>query len=147
MLINTRNFGELEIKKEEVILFQDGIPGFEELTQYAIIASPEDEVPFQWLQSLEDPQLALVIINPFLFKQDYDFQIPEAILEKMGITTPESLLVYAVVVIPEDINQMTANLLAPIIINTTNNRGKQIVLEGNQYHTKHLILEEINQKG
>lgn len=147
MLIHTRNFGELEIKQEEIIMFQDGIPGFEKLTQYVIIKNPEEEIPFHWLQSVEDPQLAFVIINPFLFKKDYDFQIPKSIVERLEINAPESLLIYAIVVIPNDINQMTANLMAPIIINQENNRGKQVVLEGQQYHTKHLILEEIKQVG
>lgn len=147
MIINTRDFGEIDIQEDEIITFQDGIPGFEELTKYIVIENPEEEVPFHYLQSVENKDLSFVIINPFLFKKDYDFQIPQGIVDKMEIKSPEDILIYSIVVIPDDISKMTANLLAPIVVNFNNNQGKQIVLDGNKYHTKHLILEEMKHVG
>lgn len=143
MILNTRSLGEIEIEKENIIVFQNGIPGFENITEFVIVENPDKDVPFCWLQAINDSNVAFVIINPFVFKPGYDFEIPSAVVEKLEIRAPEEVLVYSIVVIPEDVNQMTANLVAPIIINTKNNKGKQVVLDDNRYNTKHYILEEM----
>lgn len=143
MLLKTKNFGEINIEEDKILTFPEGIPGFEELTKYVIIQNPDESMPFQWLQSLENGELTFVIINPFIFKSDYDFQIPQYIVEKLDIKQPEDINVFNIVIIPEDIGKMTANLQAPIIINTKNNKGKQIILDNTNYQTKHYILEEI----
>lgn len=143
MLLKTKNFGEINIEEDKILTFPEGIPGFEELTKYVIIQNPDESMPFQWLQSLENGELTFVIINPFIFKSDYDFQIPQHIVEKLDIKQPEDINVFNIVIIPEDIGKMTANLQAPIIINTKNNKGKQIILDNTNYQTKHYILEEI----
>lgn len=143
MLLKTKNFGEINIEEDKILTFPEGIPGFEELTKYVIIQNPDESMPFQWLQSLENGELTFVIINPFIFKSDYDFQISQHIVEKLDIKQPEDINVFNIVIIPEDIGKMTANLQAPIIINTKNNKGKQIILDNTNYQTKHYILEEI----
>ncbi|AOY78275.1 flagellar assembly protein FliW [Clostridium formicaceticum] len=141
--MNTKHFDEIEVDENKILDFSDGIPGFEALTKFVIIHNPEEEVPFQWLQSVEDTDLAFVIVNPFIFRSDYDFEIPKSTLEKLQIQSPEDVSVFTIVIIPEDIKKMTANLRAPIIINTKNNKAKQIVLDDENYHTKHYILEEM----
>ena len=143
MILNTGNFGEIEIHESSVVKFEDGIPGFEDLTNFIVIENPEEDIPFQWLQSVDDRDLAFVIIDPFKFKKDYDFELPQTIIEKLELGSPEDVAVYSIVVIPEDISKMTANLRAPLIINTKNNKGKQIFLDVEKYHTKHYILEEL----
>lgn len=143
MLLNTRHFGEIQIEDEKVLTFPDGIPGFEDLTKYIILENPDEGVPFHWLQSIEDGDLAFVIINPFIFKPDYDFEIPKNTVEKLEIQAPEDVNIFSIVIVPEDISKMTANLQAPLIINTKTHRGKQIILDNENYHTKHYILEEM----
>ncbi|SDJ91159.1 flagellar assembly protein FliW [Natronincola ferrireducens] len=143
MKLNTRHFGEIEIDESKILFFSDGIPGFEDLTQYIILHNPDEETPFHWLQAIEDGDLAFVIVNPFIFKANYDFEIPKNIIEKLEIKSPEDVSVFAIVIIPEDISKMTANLRAPIIINTANNKAKQIMLDDEAYHTKHYILQEM----
>lgn len=143
MLLNTRHFGEIHIEDEKILNFPDGLPGFEELTKYIILENPDEGVPFQWLQSIEDGEIAFVIINPFIFKSDYDFQIPKNAVEKLEIQAPEDVNIFSIVIVPEDISKMTANLQAPLIINTKNNKGKQIIIDDGKYHRKHYILEEM----
>ncbi|WIV12048.1 flagellar assembly protein FliW [Proteiniborus sp. MB09-C3] len=147
MKLLTRDFNEIEIDEKNIINFKDGIPGFDDLERFIIIANPDMDIPFKWLQSVEQPELAFIITNPFLFKEDYEFNIPEHILEKLNIKDEKDVLVYSVVVIPEDITKMTANLAGPIIINTREKLGKQIVLDDNRYTTKHYILENAKAKG
>ncbi len=143
MKLNTRNFGEIEIDDNKILSFPDGIPGFEDLKEYAIIQNPEEDVPFHWLQSVEDTDLAFVIANPFNFKADYDFRIPPSTVDKLKIEGPEDVLIFSIVLIPEDVSKMTANLQAPLIINTKNNRAKQIIIDNEDYPRKFYILEEM----
>lgn len=147
MKIITKHFGEIEIDHEKIINFIDGIPGFDDQKRFIIIDNPDETVPFKWLQSIDEPELAFVIINPFVFKEDYEFDLPKHVIDKLKIKEEKDVLVYSIVVIPEDITQMTANLLGPLIINTNEMLGKQIVLDDNRYTTKHYILENAKGKG
>ena len=142
MKLNTKNFGEIEIDKEKIILFPEGILGFEEEKQFIIINSEDEENPFQWLQSVSNPDLAFVIINPFFVYPNYDIVIPETAQNKLKIKDEKDLIIYAIVVVPEDMEKMTTNLLGPIIINIHEKIGKQIVLDDNRYSTKHYIFKE-----
>lgn len=147
MKLNTKHFGQIEVDENSIITFPDGLLAFEDQKRFVIINNPDEEIPFKWLQSIDNPDLAFVIINPFLFKKDYEFDIPQNIIEKLEIKEEKDVLVYSIVVVPEDITKMTANLAGPIIINSKNRLGKQIILEDKRYTTKHLILEEIQKSG
>jgi flagellar assembly factor FliW len=145
MKLNTKHFGEIEIDENSIINFPDGLLAFEDNKKFIIIDNPDKENPFQWLQSIDNPNLAFVIINPFIFKKDYEFDIPQTVVKKLQIKEEKNIAVYSIVVVPDDITKMTANLAGPIIINTKNRFGKQIVLEDSRYSTKHCILEELKQ--
>lgn len=147
MKLDTKNFGIIEFDDSEIICFPDGLPGFENDKQFIILNHPDSDSPFKWLQSVDNTDLAFVIINPFLFKPDYEFDIPKHILEKLKIKEEKEVLVYSIVVVPEDITKMTANLLGPIIINSKEKLGKQIIVDDNRYKTKHYILKEAKAKG
>lgn len=147
MKLSTKHSGDIEINENKIINFLDGLPGFDDQKRFIIIDNSDEKVPFKWLQSLDDANLAFIIINPFLFKNDYEFDIPEYIIEKLKIKEEKDVIVYSIVLIPEDITKMTANLLGPVIINTKEMLGKQIVLDDNRYKTKHFILEEAKAKG
>lgn len=143
MIIKTKHFGEIEVDEKNIINFCDGIPGFDDFKRYIIIQNPEKDVPFNWLQSIDNTDLAFVIINPFVFKNDYEFDMPENTIKRLDIKSHEDINIYSIVTIPEDINKMTANLAAPIVINVANKLGKQILLQDSVYSRKHLVLEEI----
>jgi flagellar assembly factor FliW len=140
--VNTTRFGELEIEEEIVITFPRGIPGFLKLRRFFLVPV-DDKGDIQWLQSLEDPDMALVIVDPFKYFRDYLFEIPDSELEELGIKEPSQALTVTVVTIPPDNpGSATANLVAPLIINTSLNKGKQIILSGSPYHTKHRLFPE-----
>lgn len=143
MKVNTRIFGEVEVSEDKIIDFPHGLVAFHETRQYCILESGEERSPFCWLQSVERPELAFVIINPFLFKADYDFELSEENEEELEVRGPEDIAVFSITVIPGDIRKMSANLLAPVIINTRTRKGKQIILQDKRYSTRHYILEEM----
>jgi len=141
MKLTTRHFGDIEIDEGDIITFPDGILGFEDVKKYVIIPNPDEKVPFQWLQGVDEPNLAFVITNPFLFKKDYEFDIPDSVVEDLEIKGPEDVITYSIAVVTEDIKDMTINLMAPIIINSNNKQGKQIVLDGDEYSLKYKIFQ------
>lgn len=146
MKLNTKHFGEIEINEKEILFFPDGILAFEQYKKFIILDTPDKDNPFQWLQCIDNPSLAFVIVNPFLFKKDYEFDIPQSVIEKLQIEKTEDVVVYTIVVVPQDITKMTTNLSGPLIINARKRRGKQIILDNNDYSTKYLILQNDSTK-
>lgn len=142
MKINTINFGEIEIAEDKIIFFQEGLPAFEDEKQFVIILNEDEDNPFHFLQSINTPELSFVILNPFEIFKDYDILLPETAISKLKIKNEEDVVIYTMVVIPEDMTKMTTNLLGPIVINTKGKLGKQVILEENKYSTKELIFKD-----
>ncbi len=142
MNIETKNFGLVSYNEEDVIYFDDGIPGFEGLKSF-ILLSVDEYTPFKWLQSIDDTNIAFVIIDPKAIVKDYKVELDEETVKLLDIKDLNHILVFAIVVIPDEIEKMTANLKAPIIINAENNKGMQILLDNDDYMIKHPILKEL----
>ncbi len=143
MVIKTANFGEIDIREEDVLVFEDGLPGFENRHKFGFVKSGNPDSPFIWIQSLEDTELAFALVDPFAVKKDYDFELKEDNAKQLGIEESAQVLVYAIVVVPEDIKKISMNLKAPIIINKTNNMAAQIILDTDKYTVRHLIMDEL----
>lgn len=143
MKIQTRKFGEIEIDENKTLSMPEGLPGFPGFERFALIEDPKT-APFCWLQSVEEPNLALSIMDPFLFKADYKIDLKGFIASRgwEGIETKD-LLVYVVINISkgESGNKITANLIGPIIINLKNNETIQAVISNSNYSHQHNVLE------
>lgn len=146
MFLNTTNFGDIEIKEEDIITFDDGLPGFESMQKFIIVNSEEENSPFSWLQSVESGSLAFVIINPVFYKKDYTVTVDDLTVSSLGIEKPEDVAVYSIVVVPEDVTKISVNLKAPLVINTKNKKGKQVILDTREYNVRHYILEELQKQ-
>lgn len=144
MQLNTRHFGEIEIDESNIIDFPEGIPGFEDVKKFVLLGESEEESLFRWLQGVDNPDLAFVVINPYSFKPDYDVEVDDSQVEVLDIKDTQKVLVYNVVVIPEDIKKISANMKYPVLINTENKKGKQVPLEKDEYEIRHYILEELH---
>lgn len=141
MILNTKHLGEINIDQSAIITFEEGLLAFDDVKQYVIVENPDSEIPFSWLQSVDEPSLTFIITNPFLFKSDYGFDIPEKVIKQLKIETNEDVMTYSIVVLPQDIKKMTINLSGPIIINMKKKIGKQIILESNEYPVKYYIFQ------
>ena len=143
MLLNTKNFGEVEIKDDDIIFFEYGVPGFENMTKFVILGKTDSEDdPFFWLQSVQNPNLAFVIMDPRDLVPDYEAEIDTFTANMLKITDPNDALIYCIVTVPQDIQKISINLKAPVIINARQNRGCQVVQESDKYKFKHIITEE-----
>ena len=128
MLIDTDRFGCFDTKDSKLIEFPSGIPGFEDLHHFIILEIAQTK-PIYWLQSTENKYIALPVILTFEILDDYYIDIRENELEDLFVESQNDLLVMNVVVIPDQVDQMTVNLAAPIVINTKRGIGKQIIID------------------
>lgn len=142
MIIKTLKFGDLEIPEDKIITMEKPILGFEQLKKYCII-DREDCEPFLWYQSIENPAVAFIILNPLFFYPDYRIEVNPKEIEELQIDDVKSVETYAIVTVPPNPGQISINLQGPILINTETRLAKQLVLVNSNYRVKHYILEEL----
>lgn len=145
MLIQTKHFGEIDLEESKIITFDQGIMGFEECKQYTILYDIEDgEKPsISWLQSIEEPGLALPVINPFTIKPDYNPVVEDELLKPLGDINEDNLVLMLTVTVPTDITNMSVNLKAPFIINADTRKGCQAIIENQDYDIKYKVYDII----
>jgi len=143
MKLRTKHFGEIDYDSQLVITFDEGLPGFPENKKFVILLENAREDTFCWLQSVDDGQLAFALLNVYTLKPDYNPLVNHEEVEALGSFEDNNLLIYNVVVIPDDIKQMRTNLRAPIVINPSTRKGKQVVLDNEEYQLKYRIFDEV----
>jgi flagellar assembly factor FliW len=89
-------------------------------------------------------QVAFILVNPFIFRPDYESNIDDEELKQIGIEKHEKALIFSVVTIPPDGSPMTANLQGPLVINRNTRLGLQAVLTDPRWKTKHDIIAELS---
>jgi len=142
----TKPFGEIEVDEEQIIDFPDGILGFDFIKKFVLLDTEDKESPFKWMQAYEEKDLAFVIIRPIDFMESYDLVISQSDYEAVKAESPEELVVFAIVTIPENPADMTANLQGPIIINPSKRLGRQAISMSDRYKVRHKILDEIKRQ-
>ena len=140
MRLNTVRFGEIDIADEKIIKFPEGIPGLEQLTRFALISNEETE-PFKWFQAMDDPEIALVVIDPNILFPDYYVNLPPEIVDELKLAEGDDTLILTVAVVPRDFRSMTTNLVSPIVINAAKNLGKQIIMQSSEYLIRQPIYD------
>ncbi|MDR2079322.1 MAG: flagellar assembly protein FliW [Treponema sp.] len=143
MKVATKAYGLIEVDERQKITFSTGLFGFESCREYVLLDA--ERQPFYWLQSLDVEQVAFILVNPFLFRPDYELDISDEELREIGIFSPEKALIFSIVTIPADGKNMTANLQGPLIINRDTRFGRQAVLTDPRWKTKHDIMEELTE--
>lgn len=131
MRVGTRIFGEIEIEEDKEIRFEQGLIGFPDLKNFTLIFDSDDEkeAAISWLQSLDEPELAIPVIDPLAVYPDYSPSVEDETLRPLGELKEDNLFVLATVTVPADIKQMAVNLKAPIIINTETRKASQLIVD------------------
>lgn len=146
MQIETTRFGALDVEERKIITFPDGMPGFEEHRLFTLVPHHTSDggkgSPFVWLQSLEDGGLAFLAMEPHQAFPDYAPRVPRAEMEALALTEEAARpRLYSLLTIPlGDPGGITANLMAPVVINSRARLAKQIVLNTDQYGLRHRLL-------
>ena len=143
MKVETSRFGTLDISEEEIVRFPEGLYGFEKETEFTLLPfNPNVESPMEWMQSLKSTHLAFVVTDPYLYLPDYKLKLSEEDKKRVELEGDDPFLTRAIVTIPENYSEMTANLIAPLVINKDKGVAKQFVLTNMDYDTRHYLLPE-----
>jgi len=143
--IKTTRFGTVTLGEEKILNMPFGMLGFQDKKRFVILQNKENS-PFFWYQSVDDPSLAFVITNPFLFMPDYEVDIENVLIEMSwnGNSKNNILELYVVVNIPKGApEKMTANLIGPILVNNKTRQAVQVVMSNSPYiHNFPLITQD-----
>lgn len=131
--------GEIEYEENNIITFKKGLPGLNELKKF-ILLDLQDYEPFKLLQSLEDDQISLIVTSPYEFFKDYEIKLSEETIKNLNINSPEQVNIITTVTLNSDVKKITTNLQGPIVINTSNNLGEQIILDNSKYKVKSPLM-------
>lgn len=152
MKITTRVFGEIEIDDSKIIHFPSGIIGFPEMTDFALVFDEEKgkDTPIRWLQSLQEAEFAMPVMDPLLVARDYNPEVEDDHLIPLGEMEADDTLVLVTVTVPKDLTKMSVNLQAPIVINAGSKKATQIIVNAEKYPIKYYIydiLQEMKKEG
>ena len=143
MEITTRVFGKIEIDDNKIIHFPSGIIGFPDMTDFALVYDEEKgkDTPIRWLQSLQEAEFALPVMDPLLVAKDYNPEVDDEILKNIGTLTPDNTLVLVTVTVPSDLTKMSVNLQGPIIINVDECKACQVIVDTPDCPVKYPIYD------
>ncbi|HLJ55961.1 MAG TPA: flagellar assembly protein FliW [Chthonomonadaceae bacterium] len=140
----TTRFGEIDVDPDLVIDLVEGMIGFESCHEFVVVRH-DDRSAFRWLQSLDEPAIAFPIVEPVSVRPDYAPTISDSDARLLGLKQDTPTLLFVVVCVPGgDPKAMTANLLAPLVINGFTRMGKQVIVQDEGYGTRHLLVKELD---
>lgn len=142
MEISTKYFENISVSREDIIFFEQGIFGFESSKEFILIDFEPGSDNIMCLQSLDDSQLAFVVMNPFNLRADYTPYLSESDFKNLDIDDEtEGVLYYVICVVKEPTSESTVNLKCPIVINPKSKKAKQLILDNKEYTFKHTLHE------
>ncbi len=143
MRIKTKAFGEVEISEEKVITFEKGIIGFPDLKRFTLLHDEEKgtDAGIRFLQSIDEPGFAMPVMDPLVVKPDYDPEVEDELLAGLGNLSEENILVLVTVTVPSDLTRMSVNLQGPFVINVSERKACQLIVESGDYPVKFPIYD------
>jgi flagellar assembly factor FliW len=121
----TSRFGKLEVAEDKIIQFPSGVLGFPQIKRYVLL--DYEETPAKWLQAIDDPDVAFIVMEPTLLVQDYAIVLDVTMREVLQLETEEDLAVLTIVRVEK--GKLLANLKGPLLFNSRLKIGLQAVLE------------------
>jgi len=141
MKIKTRQFGEVDIDEEKIIIMPSGIPGFKDQKRYVVLQK-EETIPFFLFQCVDDANLSFVVLDPVKILPEYTVEETDFKNSVDWIFEKEEISCFVIVTIPSGCpEKMTANLLAPLIINNKRKEGLQLILQTSTYSHQYPLLQ------
>lgn len=141
MIVETTRFGSVTIDDSSIISFPRGLLGFENDTEYVLVKHRPDTM-FRWLQSVDSPELAFVVIDPMEFFTGYDLELSSIEAEYLNISELDEVEVLTMVTVDSKTSEATTNLAGPIVINREKHIGMQVVLDDPNYGAKHTLIRQ-----
>lgn len=148
MHIDSRIFGEIDINDDKIIRFEEGVIGFEEYHNYALIYDEEKRKDpkggIMWLQCMDEPDLAFPVADPLHIYPGYNPVVEDEWLAPIGeFDDVDDIFLLSILTVPSDITKVTANLKAPLIINTVTKKACQTIVNNEEYEIKYNIYDYV----
>lgn len=137
MLIESARFGTIEVDDTKIIAFKDGLLGFPQHRRFALIQTSPDPV-FFWMQSVDDPDLAFVVCDPLTFVPDYQAPVRKDDLASLDLRDLGDCQV--LVIVNKVGDDLTGNLLGPILVGAHSLKARQLVLSDRRYGTRQRLM-------
>ena len=143
MQIETTRFGTIDVKDESIVRIDEGMLEFENCKRYVLL---EDRpgTAVKWMQSVDNPAVAFMVINPNEFFPEYEVELTDEQAEALDLKDPSESAMFTTITLTREESRATTNLVGPIIMNLRTLQAKQIVLQDDRYYTKHIIGERTN---
>ncbi len=139
MLVQSTRFGELDVAEEQIMDFPEGLLGFPDEKRFALMEY-KPESPFFILQSMSDPDLTFLMINPFAFFNDYDFHMDDVMMAEIGLSADNPPTVFNIATVKDKLENMTVNLAGPVLVNVRDRKAAQWVIEKTQFPTRYPLF-------
>jgi len=141
MKVQTTRFGTIDVQESQVLTLVEGMLGFSDTHRYVLM---DDEIgePFMWMQSLDIPSLAFVVIDPAIILPSYHFSVKKDQIKALETNSVEDLQVYVIVTMAANILDVTVNLQGPLVVNKKKRVGQQIVLNDPNFSTRHPLFTD-----
>jgi flagellar assembly factor FliW len=139
VLVESSRFGTFEVHDDRVLRIDAGLLGIPGSTGYAVVETGDEDSPYVWLQSVEEPDVAFLATTPWQFFPDYELVVGDEDLDSLALQRTEDAEVFLLLTIHRDgdeVSDITANLLGPVVVNTATRRGRQLVLDRTSYTTR-----------
>ena len=143
MQVRTKRFGTVDVDPERVLTFPEGLIGFPDFRDYVVMEFDVRDDCVRWLQSVSEPTLGFVVMDPKAVFPDYDPEFSPDDLSPLGVGIPDDLVMLAVATVPKDIRKMTLNLQAPVLINPSRRLGRQVIVSSPEYTTRHYVFSAL----
>lgn len=148
MHINSRLFGEIDVDDSKIISFEKGIIGFDDCRSFTLLYDSEknEQRSIMWLQSVDRPELAFPVADPMNITHGYNPVVEDEWLEPIGeIKKEDDIYVLVILTVPSDLTKMTANLKAPLIINTDTMKGCQLIVNNEEYEVRYNVYDFVQE--
>jgi flagellar assembly factor FliW len=130
------------VNPENIFTFPEGILGFKEIQEYCILLNDKVK-PFMFMQALDGSDICFVCVESFLICPDYSLTIPDKTIQLLDLTKPEEALILSLVTVRKNIEDITANLMSPIIVNMHTSKAQQVIIENSNYPVRYKIWDHI----
>lgn len=128
MKLLTRDLGEIEIDERDIVTFEGPIFGFEQYRRFVFLYEEDISENFIWLQSVDEPGLCFILVQPDLITDHYQPELPK---EAQTLLGDGDYMCWLTVSLREPFQDSTVNLRSPIVVNPEVRKAAQFVLEGN----------------
>ncbi|MFH0919875.1 MAG: flagellar assembly protein FliW [Fibrobacterota bacterium] len=132
-------FDNLVFKKEDILRFPEGIPGFESFTDFVLVNVPE-HAPFQWLVCVSNRSLRFAVIDPMVVMPDYNPEVSKTQLQGLSLEKPEDVMLLVIITLRDNLLESTANFIGPLFINKKKMIGRQIVIDTEKYSVQERVI-------